>query len=410
MKIAVAGIGYVGLSLAVLLARQHEVTAVDIDAGRVEKVNRGESPIEDAEIEQCLQEGRIRLTAVTKAEQAYREADFLIVATPTNYDSKRNYFDTSSVEMVLKLAQDCGSQAWIVIKSTVPVGYTKRIRRELGVKRLLFSPEFLREGRALYDNLHPSRIIVGAEPEEPDQREAAGRFMELLRAAALEREVPSFLMDSTEAEAVKLFANTYLAMRIAYFNEMDTYADMKGLDISRIIKGVCADPRIGQGYDNPSFGYGGYCLPKDSKQLLANYEGVPESLISAIVTSNRIRKDYLADRVLGLAGYRDADSEGYTNRSEQPTVGFYRLVMKTGSDNFRQSAVQGIIKRVRAEGADLLIYEPNLPEGKTVYGNVVTHDLDFFKEHCQVIVANRYDAVLDDVRHKVFTRDLFHRD
>ena len=410
MKIAVAGIGYVGLSLAVLLARQHEVTAVDVDARRVDKLNHGESPIEDPEIKECLRRGGLHLTATMNPEQAYREADFLIVATPTNYDSKANYFDTSSVEAVLKLARDYGSKAWIVIKSTVPVGYTKRIRRELGLDRVLFSPEFLREGRALYDNLHPSRIVVGAELSEAGQREAAQRFLELLQKASLEKDVPTFLMDTTEAEAVKLFANTYLAMRVAYFNEMDTYADMKGLDTGHIIEGVCADPRIGEGYNNPSFGYGGYCLPKDSKQLLANYEGVPEKLISAIVDANRTRKDYLADKVLRLAGLLEADSEGFLNKEGLPVVGIYRLAMKTGSDNSRQSAVQGLIKRIRAEGVKLLIYEPGMQEGETVYGNTVTHDLQAFKDQCSVIVANRLDEQLDDVRSKVFTRDVFHRD
>lgn len=409
-KIAVAGVGYVGLSLAVLLARQNEVTAVDIDAGRVEMLKRGKSPIRDAEIERQLQGGKLHLQFTMDAAAAYRDADFVIVATPTNYDSKRNYFDTSSVEAVLNLVQASGSHAWSVIKSTIPVGYTRRIRSELGMTRILFSPEFLREGQSLHDNLYPSRIIVGADLSEPEQEEAAETFLHLLRQAALKDDMPTFLMDSTEAEAVKLFANTYLAMRVAYFNELDTYAEVNDLDTRNIISGVCADPRIGEGYNNPSFGYGGYCLPKDTKQLLANYEDIPENLIDAIVQSNRTRKDFLTDQVLRRLGYQEADSEGFKSREVSPVVGIYRLTMKTGSDNFRQSAIQGIIKRLRAIGCTLLIYEPSLPEGKTVYGNVVVHDIEDFKQRSEVIVTNRYSQELDDVQDKVMTRDLYHRD
>ena len=406
MKIAIAGTGYVGLSLAVLLSRQHEVTAIDINEEKVAMLSRGQSPIADAEIEQYLKEEKLNLTFTTETEKAYKEADFIIVATPTNYDTKRNYFDTSSVEAVLKLVKSYGSRAWVVIKSTIPVGYVKKIRQSLGMDRIMFSPEFLRESRALYDNLYPSRIIVGAELGSREQAEAAGCFLEMLKGAAIRQEVPTYLMDTTEAEAVKLFANTYLAMRVAFFNELDTYADAKGLDTRRIIEGVCADPRIGGGYNNPSFGYGGYCLPKDTKQLRANYEGVPETLISAIVTANRARKDYLAERVLRLAGWTENGFPG----GEAPTIGIYRLTMKTGSDNFRQSAVQGLIKRMRAEGANILIYEPALPEGRTVYGNTVTHDLEGFKAASRIIVANRMDSCLTDVQDKVFTRDVFRCD
>ena len=406
MKIGIAGTGYVGLSLAVLLSRQHEVTAIDINEEKVAMLSRGQSPIADAEIEQYLKEEELDLTFTTETEKAYKEADFIIVATPTNYDTKRNYFDTSSVEAVLKLVKSYGSQAWVVIKSTIPVGYVKKIRQSLGMDRIMFSPEFLRESRALYDNLYPSRIIVGAELGSREQAEAAGCFLEMLKEAAIRQEVPTYLMDTTEAEAVKLFANTYLAMRVAFFNELDTYADAKGLDTRRIIEGVCADPRIGSGYNNPSFGYGGYCLPKDTKQLRANYEGVPETLISAIVTANRARKDYLAERVLHLAGWTENGFSG----GEAPTIGIYRLTMKTGSDNFRQSAVQGLIKRMRAEGANILIYEPTMPEGRTVYGNTVTHDLEEFKAASRSIVANRMDSSLAEVQDKVFTRDVFRCD
>ena len=410
MKIAVAGIGYVGLSLAVLLARQHDVVSVDINERRVAMLNRGESPIEDAEIKEQLNMGKLHLTATTDGVRAYREADFVIVATPTNYDTDRNYFDTSSVETVLKLVRDCDSNAWVVIKSTIPVGFTEYIRQHLGMERVIFSPEFLRESRALYDNLHPSRIIVGADLACAAQEQAARTFLQLLQEAALDENVPSFLMGSTEAEAVKLFANTYLAMRVAYFNEMDTYALSQGLDTRRIIEGVCSDPRIGQGYNNPSFGYGGYCLPKDSKQLLANFADLPENLVKAIVQANRTRKDYLTRQVLLMAGCQEDENGDWIKDDKAPTIGVYRLTMKTNSDNFRQSAVQGIIKRLRGEGATILIYEPGMPEGRTMYGNRVTHDLAELKKKSQVIVANRMQSELEDVREKVFTRDLFHRD
>ena len=410
MKIAVAGIGYVGLSLAVLLARHHEVVSVDIDKQRVAMLERGESPIEDTEIKEQLHSGKLNLRATTDGVQAYSEADFVIVATPTNYDTEQNSFDTSSVETVLKLVRDCGSKAWVVIKSTIPVGFTEYIRQQMAMEQVLFSPEFLRESRALYDNLHPSRIIVGADAGNEKQKRAAETFMHVLQEAALEENVPSFLMGTTEAEAVKLFANTYLAMRVAYFNELDTYALSQGLDTRRIIEGVCSDPRIGQGYNNPSFGYGGYCLPKDSKQLLANFADLPESLMEAIVQSNRTRKDYLTRQVLLMAGCQEDENGDWVKGDKIPTIGIYRLIMKTGSDNFRQSAVQGIIKRLRGEGATVLIYEPGMPEGRTMYGNRVTHDLNELKEKSQVIVANRMKPELEDVREKVFTRDLFHRD